>query len=237
MSSIKGVTTHLLDMMIPLVGPALVFLIEGGAERILVDAGVGGPEALIRALAAKGLKPKDIDTVIITHLHFDHADNVGLFPHARFILQKKEWEYARSPLPIQRSLYDPNTIAELEMLNLVLVEDGFSVVPGVQVILVPGHTQGQQAVVVNTGAGPYVIAGDLLYSYLNIYPEIAEFTDMLGNKIRCTPQPDHDFYPPGIHTDLTEWYKSVERVLSLAGSRERIIPGHDPQVVGKIFPD
>lgn len=236
MGSIKGVTTHLLDMMTPLVGPALVFLIEGGPERILVDAGVGGPEALIRALAAKELKPEDIDTVIITHLHFDHADNVGLFPQARFILQNKEWEYAKDPLPIQRSLYDPNTIAELETLNLVLVEDGFIVAPGVQVILVPGHTQGQQAVLVDTEMGPYVIAGDLLYCYLNIYPEIAEFTDMMGNMIRCTPQPDHNFYPPGIHTDLTEWYKSVERVLSLAGSRERIIPGHEPQLVEKIFP-
>jgi len=236
MSSLKGATTHLLDMMTPCVGPALVFYLEGSTQKILVDTGVGGPEGVIQALSGIGLTPKDIDTVILTHLHFDHADNVGLFPHARFILQKKEWEYAKTPLPIQRSLYNPRTLDELEHLDLVLVGDGYEVEDGVEVILVPGHTKGQQAVVVNTSQGKYVLAGDLLYCWLNIYPGISEYTDMMGNRISCTPQPEHAFYPPGIHTDLSDWYDSVWKVLSFAGSRRRIIPGHEPGLVGKIIP-
>lgn len=236
MSSFKGAITHLLDMMTPCVGPALVFYLQGGRQKILVDTGVGEPEGVIRALNSIGLKPEDIDTVILTHLHFDHADNVGLFPQARFILQKQEWEYAKSPLPIQRSLYNPRTLMELEHLDLILVGDGYEVADGVEVILVPGHTKGQQAVVVNTSQGKYVLAGDLLYCWLNIYPGISEYTDMLGNPITCTPQPDHAFYPPGIHTDLSEWYDSVWKVLSIAGSRRRIVPGHEPELVGRIIP-
>ena len=64
-----------------------VFYLEGGPQKILVDTGVGS-EGVIRALAGIGLKPEDIDIVILTHLHFDHADNVAYFI-ARFILQRK----------------------------------------------------------------------------------------------------------------------------------------------------
>lgn len=236
MASPKGAITHLLDMTTPCIGPALAFYLEGGRQKILVDTGVGGPEGVIKALNGIGLQPEDIDTVILTHLHFDHADNVSLFPQARFILQRKEWEYAQSPLPIQRSLYNPQTLRELERLNLVLVEDGYEVEAGVNVILVPGHTKGQQAVVVNTSQGRYVLAGDLLYCRLNIEPGISEFTDITGRRIKCTPQPEHDFYPPGIHTDLSDWYESVGKVLSYAGNRNRIVPGHESELVGKIIP-
>ncbi len=236
MSSVKGVTTHLVDMMTPCLGPVFVFYLEGGPQKILVDTGVGS-EGVIRALAGIGLKPEDIDIVILTHLHFDHADNVSLFPQARFILQKKEWKYAQSPLPIQRHLYNPQTIYQLQHLDLVLVGDQYVVADGIEVILVPGHTKGQQAVVVETAQGKYVLAGDLLYSWINIYPDITEFIDIKGNRIPCTPQLGHAFYPPGIHTDLSDWYDSAWRVLSFAGSRKRIVPGHEPQLAGKILPE
>ena len=94
------------------------------------------------------------------------------------------------------------------------------VADGIEVILVPGHTKGQQAVVVETAQGKYVLAGDLLYSWINIYPDITEFIDIKGNRIPCTPQLGHAFYPPGIHTDLSDWYDSAWRVLSFAGSQQ-----------------
>lgn len=251
--AVKGVATHMVDMMTPVVCPVLAFYLEGGPKKILVDTGVveagsdgtyhgfplidGGGSGMVKALADIGIKPEDIDIVIITHLHFDHAANIGLFPRAQFILQKKEWEYAKAPLPVQRAVYLTEILAQLESYDLVLADDGYEVAPGVEVLCVPGHTKGQQAVVVNTGDGKYVLAGDLLYVKANIYPEITEFTDMFGTVISCTPQPGHAFYPPGIHTDLTDWYNSVWRVLAVAGSRSRIIPGHDPGLVGRIFPE
>lgn len=90
----KGVITHMVDTMIPLIAPVLTFYIEGGAKKILVDAGVfsggrDGHQGMIAALAEIGLQPVDIDVVILTHLHFDHVGNIGLFPHAQFILQEK----------------------------------------------------------------------------------------------------------------------------------------------------
>ncbi len=251
--AVKGVATHMVDMMTPVVVPVLAFYIEGGPKKILVDTGVvdggpennfhgfplidSGPQGMVKALAEIGLTPEDIDIVIITHLHFDHAANISLFPHAQFILQKKEWEYAKAPLPIQKGVYLTDLLSQLESYDLILADDGYEVAEGVKVICVPGHTKGQQAVVVNTSDGNYVIAGDLMYTLLNIYPEKTELIDMFGNQIPCTPQPGHAFYPPGIHTDLTDWYNSAWRVLSIAGTRKHIIPGHEPSLVGKVFPE
>jgi N-acyl homoserine lactone hydrolase len=251
--AIKGVVTQMVDMVTPIVAPVLAFYLEGGSKKILVDTGVcepgpdgtfhgfplqdGGPQGMIKALAGIGLKPEDIDIVIITHMHFDHAANIGLFPHAQFVLQKKEWEYAKAPLPIQRGVYMTELLAQLESYDLVLVDDGYEVADGVKVICVPGHTKGQQATVVNTSDGTYVLSGDLMYTQVNIHPEITEFIDAGGNKVVCTPQIGHSFYPVGIHTDLSEWYDSAWRVLSIAGSRSHILPGHDPSMIGKVFPE
>ncbi len=247
---IKGVVTQMVDMMTPLVAPVLTFYLEGGSKKILVDTGVvdgddfhgfalsnGGAQGMVNALAEIGLKPADIDIVILTHLHFDHAANIALFPHAQFILQKKEWAYAQAPLPLQRGVYLTQLLNELESYDLVLADDGYEVADGVKVVCVPGHTKGQQAVVVNTSDGTYILSGDLMYMKANLYPETTEIIDAQGNKIICTPQPGHAFYPPGIHTDLTDWYDSVWRLLAIAGSRSHILPGHDPSLIGKIFPE
>ncbi|MGR6836076.1 N-acyl homoserine lactonase family protein [Syntrophomonas erecta] len=248
--AVKGVVTHMVDATVPFVAPVLAFYLEGGNKKILVDTGVvegenfhgfplidGGRKGMIKALEEVGLTSEDIDIVIITHLHFDHAANIGLFPHAQFILQKKEWEYAKAPLPIQKGVYLTQLLNELEQYDLILADDGYEVADGVKVICVPGHTQGQQATIVNTSNGTYVLSGDLMYTMVNLYPSMTNFTDSLGNEITCTPQPDHSFFPVGIHTDLTKWYNSAWRVLSIAGSRKRILPGHDPSLVGRVFPE
>jgi N-acyl homoserine lactone hydrolase len=247
---VKAVMTQMVDMMTPFVAPVLAFYLEGGAKKILIDTGVvdgeefhgfpligGGPQGMVNALAQIGLKPEDIDIVIITHMHFDHAANIALFPKAQFILQKKEWEYAKAPLPLQKGVYLTELLTELEGYDLILADDGYEVADGVKVICVPGHTKGQQATVVNTSDGTYVLAGDLMYTAANLYPETTEIIDAAGNKVPCTPQIGHAFYPPGIHTDLSEWYDSVWRILSIAGSRKHILPGHDPSLVGRIFPE
>ncbi|MEN6389633.1 MAG: N-acyl homoserine lactonase family protein [Syntrophomonas sp.] len=249
-TAIKAVVTQMCDLITPLTVPVLAFYLEGGPKKILVDTGVldsenyhgfplagSGPRGMVKALADIGLKPEDINIVIITHMHFDHAANISLFPNAQFILQKKEWEYAKAPLPLQRAVYLTDLLGQLEKYDLVLADDGYEVADGVNVICVPGHTKGQQAVVVNTSDGKYVISGDLCYLQVNLHPELESFVDSTGATITCTPQPDHAFYPPGIHTDLSEWYNSVWRVLSIAGSRSHILPGHDPSLVKRVFPE
>lgn len=230
--------------------PILAFYIEGGGKKILVDTGCVddpnfhgfslegvGPEGVKKGLASVGAKPEDIDIVIISHFHFDHAANIAMFPNAQFILQKKEWEYAQRPIPVQSGVYVAELLPQLEKYDLILADDGYEVCDGINVLCVPGHTLGQQATVVNTSKGKYALSGDLLYMQCNLYPDMTEFTDAKGQKVEIMPQPGHSFYPPGIHVNLTDFYDSAWRLLKVTGSRKRILPGHDPFINGKVFPE
>lgn len=222
--------------MIPAVFPILVFCIEEGKRRILVDTGAPNPALLNNALAQAGIVPADIDTVILTHLHFDHCANTELFPTARFILQQREWEFAHHPAASQREIYVPELIDTVGERNLVLVEGYYEAADGVAVHLVPGHTEGQQAVSVSTVEGTYVLAGDLFGTFFNINPAKCELSDLMGRSIPIPVLPDQAFYPPDIHTDLNDFKTSASKLLTISGSRERIIPSHDPSLGGKVFP-
>jgi len=232
---IAGAVRTLVQMN-PAVFPILVFCLEEGERRILVDTGAPDPALLSHALAQIGVQPSDIDTVILTHLHFDHCANTELFPTARFIVQRKEWEYAHDPVISQRSIYDPELIGMVGERNLVLVEDNYEVAEGVALHLVPGHTPGQQAVSVSTVAGTYVLAGDLFGTFFNINPAKHELLDLTGNRIPIQVLPEQDFYPPDIHTDINDFYESANKLLKISGSRDRIIPSHDPTLPDKVFP-
>ena len=225
-----------LPMMVSAVFPILVFCLEEGKRRILIDTGAPDSVLLSNALAQVGVLPSDIDTVILTHLHFDHCANTELFPTARFILQRREWEYAHQPIPSQREIYVPELIDIVGEHDLVLVEDSYEVADGVAVHMVPGHTAGQQAVSVSTAAGTYVLAGDLLNTFFSINPAIHELIDLTGKRISKPVLPEQDFYPPDIHTDLNDFYASANKLLTISGSRDRIIPSHDPSLPGKVFP-
>ena len=104
--------------------PILIFLLEGNGRKILVDTGGGDPESESmksaghaksrrtpdqtpdQALRLLGVSPDEIDTVILTHLHWDHAYNNHLFPQARFVVQKAELLEAVDPLPKFRGFYE-----------------------------------------------------------------------------------------------------------------------------------
>ena len=98
-------------------GPYLGFLLQRKGCNIVVDTGIsdkffvdgkawaglpaeGGGSHLVKALKEEGLTPDDIDSVICTHLHNDHAGNCGLFPNAPIIFQKDEWQNLLDPLPV-----------------------------------------------------------------------------------------------------------------------------------------
>ncbi|NLB53514.1 MAG: N-acyl homoserine lactonase family protein [Syntrophomonadaceae bacterium] len=248
----KAIFTHMVDMDINLVVPVYVYYIEGGHKKILVDTGVmelgstglyngisikeAGPQAVCAGLKKFGVNPEDIDIVILTHLHFDHAANLELFPQAVFFVQESEVIYAQEPLPIQKDDYLPGIAQLLNKYQVVTVDGNSWVAPGVEIIHAPGHTSGFQIVAVDTSEGKYIIAGDLVYLYLNLYPDTSEIIDADGNRIQCTPIVGHDIYPPGNNSSLTDWYTSISKVLSLCGDKSHIIPGHCPTIMGKIFP-
>ena len=146
-------------------------LIEGGGRRVLVDAGSGtkddpkfrdiyaieGPEGLTRELEVAGAPPDSIDTVALTHLHFDHcgggtargADGrvAPTFPNARYHARRREWEDAHHANERNRASYlSDNYDPLLASGQLEIHDDDHEILPGVSMRLLPGHTAGHQGV-------------------------------------------------------------------------------------------
>jgi N-acyl homoserine lactone hydrolase len=146
-----------------------VNLIEGAdaagrTTRILVDTGSAGrARALSSALEQRGLSGSDIDAVVFTHAHWDHMQNLDLFPRAVFCLHPAELSYLADPHP--RDSATPRwTRAALGQYPIREVTEGSGLMDGVSVLAVPGHSAGTVAVAVATGEGTAVIAGDAIQS-------------------------------------------------------------------------
>jgi glyoxylase-like metal-dependent hydrolase (beta-lactamase superfamily II) len=161
-------------------------LIETAGRRILVDTGCGskapdkvrsilrldGGTPLLLSLANVGLAPDDIDTVILTHLHFDHAGGatsygdggriVPTFPRARYVIQEMEWDDATGRLPELKGAYFPKDFEPLEDTDCVdLVDDLAEIAPGVAVRRVVGHTRGMQVVELSANGRKAIYLADL----------------------------------------------------------------------------
>jgi glyoxylase-like metal-dependent hydrolase (beta-lactamase superfamily II) len=139
-----------------------VTLVRGPSKTILVDvAHVGRRALLVDNLATMGLTPADIDTVVLTHSHWDHILNADVFKNAEFLLHPLEIEYAQSPHP--NDWATPGyTWSILERCNIREVREGDEVDHGISVIATPGHTRGSISIVVNQPDGSSVICGDAL---------------------------------------------------------------------------
>ncbi|MCB0297212.1 MAG: MBL fold metallo-hydrolase [Calditrichaeota bacterium] len=165
-----------------------LLLIEGEKRKILVDTGIGDSfddklndiygvdhsrYSLASALQQAGIKPEQITDVILTHLHFDHAggstfrDRNGTvratFPNAKYYLQGRQFGWAMQPSEKDRaSFFQQHFIPLQENNQLILLEDGSELFPGIEVIPVEGHTVGQQMVLIHDDRQPLLFAGDLL---------------------------------------------------------------------------
>ena len=222
--------THLVGFGSPQTRGSYVWYIEGPEENILVDAGssaemkaTGGAGSIMfpegraehvqtieEGLGKLGLKPEDIDIVILTHAHEDHIQLARKYPKAKFIIQKAELDFARNPHPIQRFTYQPELI---EGLNFEVVEGDAQIVDGVSVMLTPGHSPGGQSVIVETAKGRAVITGFCCIRQ-NFEPPQGLAVPVI---------------PPGIHLDIVQAYDSVLKVKELA---DIVIPIHDSEFLG-----
>jgi glyoxylase-like metal-dependent hydrolase (beta-lactamase superfamily II) len=208
---------------------AMTFWVLKGPEgrTVLVDAGFYRPRLLKerrvadhtrpdQALGRLGIKPEEVTDVIITHMHWDHADGADLFPKARVWIQKDEYDYytRESEQPDGKDLGNElNYVTALVKLNtqgrVRLVDgDAKEILPGVTVYTGGRHTFASQYVGVNTKAGRMVIASDNLYLYENLdkHVPIAQTFDAKAN------------------------LAAQDRMKQLATSPRLIIPGHDPEV-------
>ncbi len=156
-------------------------LVETAGRLVLVDDGLGNKESdkfrqiygvenegtptrLEDSLREAGFAPGDVDVVVNTHLHFDHAGgNTVLepdgavrpaFPNARYVVRRGEWEVAHLDNERIRASYLPASFEPLVAADVVeLVEEDREVAPGVRVVRTPGHTAHHQSVRVDLGSG------------------------------------------------------------------------------------
>lgn len=132
------------------------------------------PEGLLHSLRRLGIRPDEVDAVIPTHLHWDHAGGLtrrnergGLeltFPKARHFIQRAEWDFALHPDVRSRSGYIDDDFTPLADGNglVEFVTGDAEVLPGVEVRQVGGHTPGSQVVIVRSGELACVVTGDLV---------------------------------------------------------------------------
>jgi glyoxylase-like metal-dependent hydrolase (beta-lactamase superfamily II) len=162
-------------------------LLVRGVRTLLIDAGLGDKENekfcdiygvdrarhLDHALADAGVSPDDIDIVLATHLHFDHAggftmrDQTGRvrprFPRARYVVRRGEWEDATHPHERNRASYRfDNFVPLAEVGVLEMVDADQTIMPGVRVRRTGGHTMHHQVVWIESGRDRAVYAADLI---------------------------------------------------------------------------
>lgn len=204
--------------------PHVVFLATGPAN-VLVDTSFRSaasvrasyPQEIARPqdeqlevlLGRVGLGPPDIEVIVHTHLHYDHAGNNHLFPGVSPLVQRTEIEYAASPSVtiMQREYFAPSAgfTPPFDAGRLTAVDGDLTVADGLDLLHLPGHTPGSQGVLLETAAGPVCIPGDQVMVSENMRAEL----------------------PVGLHTDLEAWERSHKRLLALDA---RIIPSHDMRV-------
>jgi N-acyl homoserine lactone hydrolase len=141
-----------------------VYLISHGSRRILFDcAHAGRRRALLRALARRGLTVRDIDTLVLSHAHYDHIQNADLFPHADVLLHPAESDHLAAE-PLDDPVTPPWSGAILRPLAVRAATDGLALAPGVTVTGLPGHTAGSIGLTVRTAAGTALLTGDAVSS-------------------------------------------------------------------------
>jgi len=146
----------------------------------------------------------------------DHIYNTPKCRNAVVYVQEKELEFSLNPHPIFEIVY-PREI--IESINFSIINGEKTILPGISVMPVPGHTPGGQAVIVETIRGKAVISG-----FCSIMENFNPPEDV---KTKISPFASYPVIAPGIHTDLFKAYESVLKVKQVA---DIIIPLHDPEM-------
>jgi glyoxylase-like metal-dependent hydrolase (beta-lactamase superfamily II) len=135
---------------------------QGSLKRILVDTGhTGRRPALDAALRQRGLTRDSIDVLFCTHAHWDHIENLDMFPGAELVLHPDERRYVRRPHPNDSGCPEwTDAVVSKYEDRVRLAEEGTRLLPGVEVVAAPGHSAGTIALAVATPDGIAIIAGD-----------------------------------------------------------------------------
>jgi glyoxylase-like metal-dependent hydrolase (beta-lactamase superfamily II) len=204
----------------------VIWLIRGGGYTILFDSGFHRDtftkeypmkDYLRPDLAVKtaGVDPADVTDIVISHAHWDHMGGLDLFPKAQVWIQKAEYRYytmdAWQPGGDHGGI-DPEDVKVLVKLNTegrvhMVDGDNVEIFSGIRAYTGSRHTYASQYLRVD-GNPPYVLASDNVYLYFNLKTHLASatFSD----------------------ADHTANIAQQSRMIQLAGSPDRVVPGHDP---------
>jgi glyoxylase-like metal-dependent hydrolase (beta-lactamase superfamily II) len=169
----------------------------------------------VAAARAVGVEPDAVETVIVTHFHYDHVGNLAAYPNATLLVPRRELDFWTGPLAAREQFAahveaaEIAAIADADRAGRVRATDGVEeVAPGVTTITVGGHSPGQQLVRVAAAGGEVVLASDAVHFYEEL-------------------ERDRPF---GVIADLGEMYEAYDLLKELAAAGATVVPGHDPEV-------
>jgi N-acyl homoserine lactone hydrolase len=219
--------------------PIHVWLARDGTHNVLVDSGMtdiavitkrlkvegwgGGHEYLTKALAGEGLTPADIDHVVLTHAHFDHAENLDLFPDACVVIQRDEIAHLIDPMPSHRVFcWDTtasNLVSRRRPKQIRALDGDCDLFDGFRLLKVPSHTPGMQVPIVTTAKGTVGIVSDLGDHYRYWFPADPRATDRPQRSLSDV------FMTGNIRTESErDWQAAMRRVRDNA---DIVLPAHD----------
>jgi glyoxylase-like metal-dependent hydrolase (beta-lactamase superfamily II) len=167
----------LTDQFVPI--PFTVLAVKTAGRLVLIDAGTGGGQAggakaglLAQSMAAAGLDPKDVKTIVMSHFHGDHVfglmakdTNAQIFPEAEIIVPAAELKWWTQPLDSLPQPRRPNAQRVQATLpnwkNVRVVEGEADVAPGIRQIPAHGHTQGHTIHLISSGGKQFISSADV----------------------------------------------------------------------------
>ena len=210
------------------------YLIRTGERTILIETGLGDKRderarermrveavtpSIAETLAAQGVDPESVDTVVNSHLHWDHCCGntvrrgdgwAAALPRARYYASRGEWEHAHERLIRDSVSYlDENYDPLIDAGRMTLVDDGFEIAPGIRMRRAPGHNRDMAVITAESGGQTFCFLSDLVPMHLHVTPSwVAAF----------------DLYPLQSIETKTEWLARAADGKWICGF------AHDPEI-------
>ena len=210
-----------------------VWVVQNSDVTVVVDTGfsraIGEKRErttvldLLAAFEHLGASPSSAPTVVVTHAHYDHIGNIGMFANSPILIAKAEYDFWTGSVARRAQFAHWVESSEVDQLKIAAAEGRlrqfrgeFDLVPGIRLLEVGGHTAGQTLLLVDTAEGTVLLASDAVHYYKEL---------------------EHDM-PFAIVADLAAMYCGFDRVKAMLadGTATHLVPGHDPTVLERFTP-